>query len=41
MPVGMQLIGKHLDEGTLLQIGHAYQGATDWHRLAPGGLEAA
>jgi aspartyl-tRNA(Asn)/glutamyl-tRNA(Gln) amidotransferase subunit A len=41
MPVGMQLIGKHLDEETLLQIGHAYQTATDWHKLSPAGLEAA
>jgi aspartyl-tRNA(Asn)/glutamyl-tRNA(Gln) amidotransferase subunit A len=40
MPVGMQLIGKHLSEATLLQIGHAYQTATDWHTRAPSGLEA-
>lgn len=38
MPVGMQLIGKHLDEETILQIGHAYQMSTDWHKLAPAGL---
>jgi aspartyl-tRNA(Asn)/glutamyl-tRNA(Gln) amidotransferase subunit A len=31
MPVGMQLVGKHLSEDLLLQIGHAYQSATDWH----------
>jgi aspartyl-tRNA(Asn)/glutamyl-tRNA(Gln) amidotransferase subunit A len=35
MPVGMQLIGKHLDESTLLQIGHAYQAVTDWHKMRP------
>jgi aspartyl-tRNA(Asn)/glutamyl-tRNA(Gln) amidotransferase subunit A len=35
MPVGMQLIGKHLDEQTLFQIGHAYQQVTDWHKLLP------
>jgi aspartyl-tRNA(Asn)/glutamyl-tRNA(Gln) amidotransferase subunit A len=35
MPVGMQLIGKHLDEEKLFQVGHAYQQATDWHKKAP------
>lgn len=35
MPVGMQLIGKHLDEATLFQVGHAYQQATDWHKKLP------
>ena len=36
MPVGMQLIGKHLSEDILLQIGHAYQSVTDWHLKRPG-----
>jgi len=35
MPVGMQLIGKHLDEQTLFQVGHAYQQVTDWHTKMP------
>ena len=35
MPVGMQLIGKHLDEQTLFQVAHAYQQVTDWHRKLP------
>ncbi|MCC6300157.1 MAG: Asp-tRNA(Asn)/Glu-tRNA(Gln) amidotransferase subunit GatA [Anaerolineales bacterium] len=35
MPVGMQLIGKHLDEQTLFQVGHAYQQVTDWHKRLP------
>ncbi len=35
MPVGMQLIGKHLDEGTLFQVAHAYQQVTDWHKQFP------
>ena len=35
MPVGMQLIGKHLDEQTLFQVGHAYQQVTDWHKKLP------
>ena len=35
MPVGMQLIGPHLSESTLLRVGHAYQQATDWHTRRP------
>jgi aspartyl-tRNA(Asn)/glutamyl-tRNA(Gln) amidotransferase subunit A len=35
MPVGMQLIGKHLSENLLLQVGHAYQSVTDWHLQIP------
>ncbi len=35
MPVGMQLIGKHLDERTLFQAAHAYQQVTDWHKQLP------
>jgi Asp-tRNA(Asn)/Glu-tRNA(Gln) amidotransferase A subunit family amidase len=35
MPVGMQLIGKHLSEDVLLQIGHAYQSVTEWHKMRP------
>ena len=35
LPVGMQLIGKHLDEAGLLQFGFAYEQATDWHKKRP------
>ena len=35
MPVGMQVIGPHLSEKTLLRVGHAYQQATDWHTRRP------
>ena len=35
MPVGMQLLGKPFDEATLFALGHAFQGATDFHRKAP------
>ena len=35
MPVGMQLIGKHLDEQTLFQVAHTYQQETDWHKQLP------
>jgi len=35
LPIGMQLIGKPLDEATLLNVGYAYEQATDWHKRAP------
>jgi aspartyl-tRNA(Asn)/glutamyl-tRNA(Gln) amidotransferase subunit A len=31
LPVGLQLIGKPFDEGTILRVGDAFQRATDWH----------
>ena len=37
MPVGLQLIGNYFDEATLLQAGHAFQQATDWHTRKPAG----
>lgn len=35
MPVGFQILGKHLSEETLFQVGHAYQQMTDWHKQYP------
>jgi aspartyl-tRNA(Asn)/glutamyl-tRNA(Gln) amidotransferase subunit A len=35
LPMGLQLIGRPWDEGTLVQIGHAYEGATDWITRTP------
>ncbi len=35
LPVGLQLIGPHLEEGRLLNIAYAYQQATEWHKARP------
>ncbi|MDE2937540.1 MAG: amidase [Chloroflexota bacterium] len=34
-PVGLQLVGRDLDEALLLRLGYAYQQATDWHIRRP------
>jgi aspartyl-tRNA(Asn)/glutamyl-tRNA(Gln) amidotransferase subunit A len=36
LPVGMQLIGRHRSEETLLRIAYAYEQATEWHQMRPG-----
>jgi aspartyl-tRNA(Asn)/glutamyl-tRNA(Gln) amidotransferase subunit A len=35
LPVGLQLTGKHFDEGLLLNAAHLYQQETDWHQQIP------
>jgi len=35
MPVGLQLIGKPLDEATILRVGDAFERLTDHHSLRP------
>jgi amidase len=35
LPVGFQMIGRHLEEALLLRAGHSFQQATDWHRRRP------
>ena len=35
LPIGMQVMGPHLSEETLLRIGHLYQSQTDWHTKHP------
>ena len=35
LPVGFQLAGRPLDEGTLLRAAHAYEGATSWQERRP------
>ena len=34
-PVGLQLVGRDLDEALLLRLAHAYEQATDWHKARP------
>ncbi|MBI3526265.1 MAG: amidase [Betaproteobacteria bacterium] len=35
MPIAFQLVGAHYSESALLASAHAYQKATDWHRVHP------
>ena len=35
LPVGLQLIGPHMSETTLLRAAHAFEQATPWHKLSP------
>ena len=39
LPIGLHLIGRYLDETTILNVAHRYQQATDWHLKVPGGFE--
>jgi aspartyl-tRNA(Asn)/glutamyl-tRNA(Gln) amidotransferase subunit A len=36
LPVGLQLMGTHFSEASLLGAAHRYQQATDWHTRVPG-----
>ena len=35
LPIGAQLIGPALGDGTVLNAAHAFQQETGWHRLHP------
>ena len=35
LPIGLQLSGKALDEARIIQIAHAYEQSTDWHKARP------
>ena len=35
LPIGLQIIGKHFDESTILRIAFAYEQATEWHKKKP------
>jgi aspartyl-tRNA(Asn)/glutamyl-tRNA(Gln) amidotransferase subunit A len=35
LPVGLQILGKELDESSILRIAYAYEQSTDWHKAKP------
>ncbi|HMK55276.1 MAG TPA: amidase family protein, partial [Dissulfurispiraceae bacterium] len=35
LPIGLQLIGRHFDEETILKTAYAYEQSTDWHLRRP------
>jgi aspartyl-tRNA(Asn)/glutamyl-tRNA(Gln) amidotransferase subunit A len=35
LPIGLQLLGKALDEARIFQIAHGYEQSTDWHKARP------
>lgn len=35
LPVGLQILGKHFDEATILQVANNYEKATNWHQNKP------
>ncbi len=35
LPIGLQLLGKHFDEETLLRLGYSFEQATDFHKKKP------
>jgi aspartyl-tRNA(Asn)/glutamyl-tRNA(Gln) amidotransferase subunit A len=35
LPIGMQIVGRVFDEGTVLQVAQAYEAATEWHKRRP------
>jgi aspartyl-tRNA(Asn)/glutamyl-tRNA(Gln) amidotransferase subunit A len=35
LPIGLQILGKSLDEARIFQIAHAYEQSTDWHKARP------
>ena len=35
LPIGLQFLGQAFDEARLLQVAHAYEQSTDWHKARP------
>jgi len=35
LPVGLQIVGRHLDEWSVLQLGHAFEQATKYGTRRP------
>lgn len=40
LPIGLQILGAPYTEQTVLNTGHAYQSATDWHKKVPTILQS-
>jgi len=36
LPIGMQIIGKPFGEEAILRVAHAYEQATEWHKMRAG-----
>jgi aspartyl-tRNA(Asn)/glutamyl-tRNA(Gln) amidotransferase subunit A len=35
LPLGLQIIGKHFDEGTIYRVAHVFEQSTDYHKQKP------
>lgn len=35
LPIGLHLVGRSLDEATVLRAAYAYEQSTDWHKVKP------
>jgi amidase len=35
LPVGFQIVARHMEEALVLRAGYAFQQATDWHKRRP------
>ncbi len=38
LPVGLQIIGNYFKEAQMLNVAHAYQQKTQWHKMMPEGV---
>jgi len=38
LPIGLQIMGKHFDEGTLLRVAYAFEQSTDFHLKKPASI---
>ena len=41
LPIGLQIIGPHWREDIVLQLAHAYEQATEWHKCRPKMMDRA
>jgi aspartyl-tRNA(Asn)/glutamyl-tRNA(Gln) amidotransferase subunit A len=35
VPVGLQIVGRPMEDGLVLKVAHAYEQRTEWHRMHP------